>query len=78
KTYDGTVTASLSGGTLNGLVGTETLSLSGQSGEFSDQNAGSNKDVRVSGATLSDAGSGATAGLASNYKVSNATGVKAD
>ncbi|WP_308922176.1 YDG domain-containing protein [Janthinobacterium sp. J1-1] len=78
KTYDGSDTAILSGGTLNGLVGTETLSLSGQSGRFSDKNAGTNKDVTVSGATLGDAGSGATAGLASNYKVDNATGVKAD
>ncbi|WP_312436762.1 YDG domain-containing protein [Janthinobacterium sp.] len=78
KTYDGSRTASLSGGKLNGLVGDEILTLSGQSGVFSDKNAGSNKDVTVSGATLGDAGSGATAGLASNYKVSNATGVKAD
>ncbi len=78
KTYDGNKVASLSGGTLTGLVGTETLALSGQSGEFSDQNAGSNKDVTVSGATLGNAGSGATAGLASNYTVSNATGVKAN
>ncbi|WP_426077894.1 YDG domain-containing protein [Janthinobacterium sp. PSPC3-1] len=78
KTYDGTRAASLSGGTLNGLVGTETLSLSGQSGVFSDKNAGIGKDVTVSGATLGNAGSGATAGLASNYTVGNATGVKAD
>ena len=78
KTYDGNDNASLSGGTLSGLVGLETLDLSGQSGVFSDKNAGSGKTVTISGATLSDAGSGATAGLASNYTVSNATGVKAD
>ncbi|QYG07296.1 YDG domain-containing protein [Janthinobacterium sp. PAMC25594] len=78
KTYDGSDKASLTGGVLNGLVGTETLTLSGQSGAFSDKNAGLGKDVTVSGATLGNAGSGATAGLASNYTVSNATGVKAD
>ncbi|MCT9813538.1 YDG domain-containing protein, partial [Acidovorax sp. Be4] len=73
KTYDGTTTASLSGGILNGLVGNETLTLTGQSGVFSDQNAGAGKTVTVTGATL-----GNGTGLASNYTVSNATGVTAD
>ncbi|WP_159915425.1 YDG domain-containing protein [Pantoea sp. 18069] len=73
KTYDGTSVATLSGGTLNGLVGSEMLTLSGQSGTFSDQNAGAGKAVTVTGATL-----GNDTGLASNYTVSNATGVTAD
>ncbi|MCT9813539.1 YDG domain-containing protein, partial [Acidovorax sp. Be4] len=73
KTYDGTTAATLSGGTLNGLVGNETLTLTGQSGVFSDQNAGAGKTVTVNGATL-----GNGTGLASNYTVSNATGVTAD
>ncbi|MCT9812300.1 YDG domain-containing protein, partial [Acidovorax sp. Be4] len=73
KTYDGTTDATLSGGTLNGLVGNETLVLSGQSGTFSNQNAGAGKTVTVTGATLADG-----TGLASNYTVSNATGVTAD
>ncbi|WP_258001196.1 YDG domain-containing protein [Janthinobacterium sp. ROICE36] len=73
KTYDGNTKASLSGGTLNGLVGGETLGLTGQVGSFSDQNAGMGKSVTVSGATLVDG-----TGLASNYSVSNATGVTAN
>ncbi|MCD2514684.1 YDG domain-containing protein, partial [Comamonas endophytica] len=73
KTYDGTTVATLSGGTLTGLVGNETLTLSGQTGAFSDQNAGAGKTVTVTGATL-----GNGTGLASNYTVSNATGVTAD
>ncbi|MDI3297484.1 YDG domain-containing protein [Janthinobacterium tructae] len=72
KTYDGNTKASLSGGTLDGLVGGETLGLTGQVGSFSDQNAGAGKSVTVSGATLLDG-----TGLASNYSVSNATGVTA-
>ncbi|WP_332876065.1 YDG domain-containing protein, partial [Massilia sp. S19_KUP03_FR1] len=70
KSYDGTTTATVTGGTLNGLVGIETLSLSGQRGEFNDKNVGTGKAVTVSGATLLDG-----TGLASNYTVSNVTGV---
>ncbi|WP_200844100.1 YDG domain-containing protein, partial [Pantoea sp. 18069] len=73
KTYDGTTLATLSGGTLDGLVAGETLSLSGQTGAFSDQNAAAGKNVTVTGATLSDG-----TGLASNYTVSSATGVTAN
>ncbi|MGV8867208.1 MAG: YDG domain-containing protein [Janthinobacterium svalbardensis] len=70
KIYDGNTKASISGGTLNGLVIGETLSLSGQSGAFNDKDAGNGKAVTVTGATLADG-----TGLASNYTVSNATGV---
>ncbi|PIG30274.1 filamentous hemagglutinin family protein [Janthinobacterium sp. 35] len=69
KSYDGNTKATISGGTLNGLVIGETLTLSGQSGAFNDQNAGNGKAVTVTGATL-----GNGSGLASNYTVSNATG----
>ncbi|OBV40089.1 YDG domain-containing protein [Janthinobacterium psychrotolerans] len=69
KSYDGNTKATISGGTLNGLVSGETLNLSGQSGTFSDQNAGNGKAVTVTGAILGDA-----SGLASNYTVSNVTG----
>ncbi|WP_219137216.1 YDG domain-containing protein, partial [Janthinobacterium sp. UMAB-60] len=72
KTYDGNTKASLSGGSLDGLVGGETLGLTGQVGSFTDQNAGTGKAVAVTGATLVDG-----TGLASNYSVSNATGVTA-
>ncbi|WP_317202167.1 YDG domain-containing protein [Janthinobacterium sp.] len=77
KTYNGNAAASLSGGALLGLVGTETLALSGLSGAFANANAGNGKAVTVSGATLGNAGSGATAGLAGNYSVSNPTGLTA-
>ncbi|WP_426086115.1 YDG domain-containing protein [Janthinobacterium sp. PSPC1-1] len=70
KGYDGNTKATISGGTLNGLVIGETLSLSGQSGAFNDKDAGNGKAVTVTGATLADG-----TGLASNYTVSNATGV---
>jgi filamentous hemagglutinin family protein len=64
KTYDGTRTVSLSGGTLSNLVGSETLTLS-LSGLFDTANAGVNKTVSGS-ATLADG-----SGLAANYSLSN-------
>ena len=70
KNYDGNTKATISGGVLNGLVGGESLTLSGQSGEFNDKDAGNGKAVTVTGATLTDG-----SGLASNYTVGNATGV---
>ena len=73
KTYDGNTAATLSGGALSGLVGSETVGLSGLSGTFADKNAGTDKIVTVSGATLSDG-----TGLASNYSISNPTGLTAD
>ncbi|WP_426056732.1 YDG domain-containing protein [Janthinobacterium sp. PSPC2-1] len=72
KVYDGTLAASLTGGALQGLVGDETLVLSGTTGVFGDKNAGSNKTVTVSGASLADG-----TGRASNYTVSNPTGLTA-
>ncbi|WP_053063312.1 GLUG motif-containing protein, partial [Variovorax paradoxus] len=44
KTYDGTTSATVSGGSLSGLVGGDTVTLS-QSGSFSDKNAGTGKTV---------------------------------
>ncbi|KAB8042756.1 YDG domain-containing protein [Janthinobacterium aquaticum] len=73
KVYDGTTKATVSGGSLSGLVGSETLSLSGLSGAFADKNVGTGKGIVVTGATLSDG-----TGLASNYSVSNPTGVTAN
>ncbi|QDG71056.1 YDG domain-containing protein [Janthinobacterium tructae] len=73
KAYDGTLAASLTGGALNGLVGGETLSLSGLTGTFATQNAASNIAVTASGASLLDG-----TGLASNYTVSNPTGLQAN
>ncbi|MGJ7914093.1 YDG domain-containing protein [Massilia sp. LXY-6] len=65
KTYDGTASATLTGGTLAGLVEGESLNLGGLSGSFADKNAGANKTVTVSGGALSDG-----TGLASNYSLS--------
>jgi filamentous hemagglutinin family protein len=73
KVYDGSTAAVLNGGTLNGLVGNETLALSGQTGAFADKNVGTAKAVAVSGATLANG-----TGLASNYSVSNPAGLSAD
>ncbi|HAT31696.1 MAG TPA: hypothetical protein DCW29_12835, partial [Janthinobacterium sp.] len=78
KVYDGGAVASLSGGALSGLVGSETLSLTGQSAVFSNKNVGTGKTVTVSGTTLGNAGSGASAGLAANYSVVDPTGLTAD
>jgi filamentous hemagglutinin family protein len=69
KTYDGTTLATLSGNTLTGFIGTQTVTASAGSGNFADKNAGTSKSVTISGITLSD---GTNGGLASNYKV-NAT-----
>ncbi|HTN67480.1 MAG TPA: filamentous hemagglutinin N-terminal domain-containing protein [Burkholderiaceae bacterium] len=73
KVYDGNTAATLIGGALSGLVGAETLAFSGQSGAFADQNVGVGKAVTVSGITLADG-----TGLASNYRVSNPSGLTAD
>ena len=67
KTYDGTTAATLSGYTLTGLVGDQTLDASASSAAFADKNAGIGKAVSISGITLSD---GTNGGLASNYSVS--------
>ncbi len=61
REYDGSTVAALQGGTVNNLVGSETLGLSGASGQFASANAGT-WGVTVSGAALTNG-----TGLASNY-----------
>ncbi|WP_244888342.1 beta strand repeat-containing protein, partial [Janthinobacterium agaricidamnosum] len=73
KVYDGNNIAHLSGGTLNGLVGSETLGIAGQTALFSDKNAANAKTVTVSGTTLVDSANG----LAGNYTVGDPTGLTA-
>ena len=73
KVYDGNTAATLSGGTLSGLVSGETLVVSGGTGVFADKNAGNGKVVTVSGVGLLDG-----TGLASNYSVTNPTNVTAN
>ncbi|WP_019341803.1 GLUG motif-containing protein [Stutzerimonas stutzeri] len=72
KVYDGNTVATLSGGSLNGLVGDETLSLSGLVGTFADKQSGISKIVTVTG------GLGDGSGLVSNYSFTNPTGLTAN
>ncbi|BDI04857.1 YDG domain-containing protein [Sphaerotilus microaerophilus] len=73
RSYDGSTAATLSGGSLTGLVGSEQLTINA-SGVFADRNAGSAKTVTIT-TTLADGptpvGAAAPAGLAANYQLSN-------
>jgi hypothetical protein len=73
KVYNGNTTATLSGtATLNGIVGTDDVSVFGTSiANFSDKNIGTAKSVTVSGYTLSGTKSG-------NYTVSQPSGLNAN
>ncbi|WP_370679931.1 YDG domain-containing protein [Comamonas sp. GB3 AK4-5] len=71
KAYDGGTTATLSGGSLSGVLGTDTVTFSGQNGAFANKNAGTGKTVTVSGITLGGDDAG-------NYTVSQPTGLQAD
>ena len=73
KDYDGNTAASLYGGALSGLVAGESLGLAGQTAIFADKNAANGKTVTVTGTTLVDTATG----LASNYTVSNPSGLTA-
>jgi hypothetical protein len=58
KTYDGTTIATLSGGTLLGVVNNDIVILNNGIGEFTDANAGNNKTVNVSGFSISGSDAG--------------------
>jgi len=64
KTYDGNTTATVTAGSLSGMVGTETLGVNG-SGIFDTKNVGTGKTVAAA-YTLSD---GTNGGVASNYSL---------
>jgi len=66
RPYDGTLLATLSGYTLTGLVGSQTLVASDSAAVFADKNAATGKTVTISGIALAD---GTNGGLASNYHV---------
>jgi filamentous hemagglutinin family protein len=66
KTYDGTTLATLSGYTLTGFIGSQTVDASAGSAAFVDPNAAIGKTVTISGVTLAD---GTNGGLAANYTV---------
>ena len=69
KTYDGNASASLSGGALLGVVGSDSVTLA-QAGTFADKNVGSSKAV-----TAADTLSGTDAG---NYSLAQPTGLSAN
>ena len=66
RAYDGTTTATLSGGSVTTGVGSETLAITAGSGTFADKNVGT-KAVTASGFALTN---GTNGGLASNYSLS--------
>ncbi|MDD2368379.1 MAG: YDG domain-containing protein, partial [Sulfuricurvum sp.] len=55
KIYDGTLAATLQVGNavFNGILGSDTLSVTGATGAFTDKNAGTGKSVNITGLTLS-------------------------
>ena len=75
RVYDGTTTAgAVTVGTLSGLVGSETLTVSGSAAAYSSAAVGTYSNVAVT-YTLAN-GSGSNAGLAANYSLAagSATG----
>lgn len=69
KVYDGTTLATLTGGSVVGLVGGDVVTLE-QVGHFADKNVGTGKAI-----TVTDTLTGAAAG---NYSISQPTGLTAD
>ena len=53
KTYDGTTLANVSGSLAGGIISGDSVSLSNQSANFEDKNAGSNKQVNITNIALS-------------------------
>ncbi|MDN2696387.1 YDG domain-containing protein, partial [Janthinobacterium sp. SUN073] len=72
KTYDGTTTATLSGGAnvASGIVSGDSVSLNGGTATFADANAGVSKAVTVTGFSLSGSDAG-------NYILTQPTGLTA-
>ncbi|MEI2635464.1 MAG: YDG domain-containing protein [Methylotenera sp.] len=71
KVYDATASATLAGGTLSGVLGSDVVSLMAGTGSFSDKNVGNAKAVTVAGTGLSGADAG-------NYTVADPTGLAAN
>ena len=72
KVYDGTVTATLTGGSLSGIINSDDVTFTDGSGEFTDKNAGTGKAVTAKGYSLAGADMG-------NYSLSEQpTGLTAD
>jgi len=58
KTYDGTITATLSGGALNGIINSDNVTIVAGSGAFVDANVGTGKTVTAIGYSLNGAKAG--------------------
>ncbi|TAN53530.1 MAG: filamentous hemagglutinin N-terminal domain-containing protein, partial [Methylococcaceae bacterium] len=71
KVYDATTRATLSGGSLSGVLAGDVVNLNNGSGSFADKNAGIGKTVSVSGFTLSG-------GDAGNYELILPVNLSAD
>ena len=76
KTYDGTTDATLSGGTVTGLVGSDVVTVSA-TGAFADVNVGTGKTVTISGLTLGGADAGNYELDASNSQASTTADITA-
>src|SRR5206468_8642949 len=66
KVYDGTTNATIATRALNGVLGSDDVSLSGGTASFASKTVGSNKTVSVSGLSLSGAD-------AANYQLASST-----
>jgi MBG domain-containing protein/concanavalin A-like lectin/glucanase superfamily protein/YDG domain-containing protein/Big-like domain-containing protein len=71
KVYDGLPGATLTGGSLTGVLGTDQVTIVGSYGTFSDKNAGSGKPVTVSSVILTGPDAG-------NYAVTGPVGIISD
>jgi len=72
KVYDGTTTATLSGGTLNGVISPDVVTIVPGTGAFADANVGTGKTVIASGYGIDGADAG-------NYSLSaQPSGITAD
>ncbi|MEK8051501.1 YDG domain-containing protein [Ideonella sp. DXS22W] len=58
KVYDGSTSATLTGGTLSGTVSGDNVGLTGMSGSFADRHVGTAKTVTVTGFALSGSDAG--------------------
>jgi ribosomal protein L27 len=71
KVYDSTTAATLAAGSLSGVFGGDTVSLTQGTGVFANKNVGTGKTVTASGFSL-------TGGDAANYSISQPTGLLAN
>jgi hypothetical protein len=71
KVYDKTDNATLTGGTLNGIVGSEVVNFTIGTGTFADKNIGTGKTITASGYTISGPDAG-------NYALSQPSGLTAN